>query len=558
MRVLEGNADDLDPLRRRLRAVDRRDRRRQRGGDSLRLVLLRRRGRVAGRRRRRTPLRGGERVWWDYRDWSATTTSRRSSAPGRRPFAGGYEGHDHPVVRRMHGGAGAACGTVEARLERRRSVKLAAPGDAGRRDPGPGRPLGAAAIRPGRRRRSISGPQSSGVFADFDQARGRGASWSGSMRAATPARRFGARRGPGCGDPALRRRAGLDRDRRRRRRRRGRRRAARRGARCETITRSSTEGGEDDAVAAGIVIKSPFAYTPRPGPLQSASPGAAVAYLGSLVAVAFLYSNPIVLAAAGVAAVTAGLLAGAPRAVRAALWMGLTLALLIVVVNAIAVSRGETVLARLGDWPMLRPGRRHRRGVVDGRDARPQGAGRARRLRRLLGLRRSRPGAAGAAAARRPLGADRDPGLPPGPGRGGRRLPPARRGPAARARAPPRSGRAPLARRLLAGSLDRAVDVAATLELRGYGLGSPRVATTRTGSRHDRRFYAFAAAVLAARDRRPGRRRRRLRRLPDGEPRCRRRDHRPRSLIALTRPRSAGRRGSRCGADSRPRRRRRP
>ena len=35
-------------------------------------------------------------------------------------------------------------------------------------------------------------------------------------------------------------------------------------------------------------------------------------------------------------------------------------------------------------------------------------------------------------------------------------------------------GKGPLARRLLAGSLDRAVDVAATLELRGYSLGVPR------------------------------------------------------------------------------------
>ena len=101
------------------------------------------------------------------------------------------------------------------------------------------------------------------------------------------------------------------------------------------------------------MIRSPFAYTPRPGPLQSASPGAAVAYLGSLVAVAFLYSSPIVLAAVGVAAVTAGLLAGARRAVRAALWMGLTLGILIVVVNAIVVNSGETVLARLGDWPVF-------------------------------------------------------------------------------------------------------------------------------------------------------------------------------------------------------------
>src|SRR5262249_28108649 len=35
-------------------------------------------------------------------------------------------------------------------------------------------------------------------------------------------------------------------------------------------------------------------------------------------------------------------------------------------------------------------------------------------------------------------------------------------------------GRGALVRRLVAGSLDRAVDVAATLELRGYGLGAPR------------------------------------------------------------------------------------
>ena len=40
-------------------------------------------------------------------------------------------------------------------------------------------------------------------------------------------------------------------------------------------------------------------------------------------------------------------------AVRAALRMGLALALLIVVVNALVVNRGETVLARLGDWPLL-------------------------------------------------------------------------------------------------------------------------------------------------------------------------------------------------------------
>ena len=45
-------------------------------------------------------------------------------------------------------------------------------------------------------------------------------------------------------------------------------------------------------------MRSPFAYQPRPGPLQSASPGAAVVYLGAFATVAFLYASPLVLALA--------------------------------------------------------------------------------------------------------------------------------------------------------------------------------------------------------------------------------------------------------------------
>jgi energy-coupling factor transport system permease protein len=242
------------------------------------------------------------------------------------------------------------------------------------------------------------------------------------------------------------------------------------------------------------VIRSPFAYTPRPGPLQSASPGAAVAYLGSLVAVAFLYSSPIVLTGVGVAAVLAGLLAGARRAVRAALWMGLSLGILIVVVNAIVVHSGETVLARLGDWPVF--------GRVDvTAEAIAEGGILALRALAVLVafavysacvdpdrvLRALRP-----IAGRSALTATLVSRLVPVAAADAARLRDAAqlRGPAA---AP--VGRASLARRLLAGSLDRAVDVAATLELRGYGLGSPRVAPARDRSRHDRRFYAVAAAV---------------------------------------------------------------
>lgn len=259
-------------------------------------------------------------------------------------------------------------------------------------------------------------------------------------------------------------------------------------------------------------MRSPFAYLPRRGPLQSASPGAAVTYLGALTAVAFVYSNPFVLLAAGAAAVLAGRLAGARSAVRSALRMGLALALFVTVVNALVVDRGETVLARLGDWPLF--------GRVDV-TAEALVAGLALGLRALVAmvafavysacvdpdrvLRALRP-----FAGRSALTATLVSRLVPVAAADAARLRDAAslRGPGAAA-----VGRAPLARRLLAGSLDRAVDVAATLELRGYSLERPPARRRRSGggipgreraksfqpaSRFDRRFYATGVAVLAA------------------------------------------------------------
>jgi len=261
-------------------------------------------------------------------------------------------------------------------------------------------------------------------------------------------------------------------------------------------------------------MRSPFAYTPRPGPLQAASPGAAVAYLGAIVAVAFLYSSPLVLVAAGVAATIAGCLAGARTAVRAALRMGLTLALLIVLVNALVVNRGETVLLRLGEWPLL---------------ARVDVTAEAIAAGAVIGLR-----AAVAIVAFAVYSACVDPdrvlrALRPFAGRSAltaaliSRLVPvaaadaSRLRDAGRLRGPAAApvGRGPLARRLLAGSLDRAVDVAATLELRGYSLAAPdaarggvlgrvfaplgrALARPRFQSRFDRRFYLTGAIVLIA------------------------------------------------------------
>lgn len=248
-------------------------------------------------------------------------------------------------------------------------------------------------------------------------------------------------------------------------------------------------------------MRSPFAYTPRPGPLQSASPGAAVAYLGALVAVAFLYSSPLVLVAAGLATVLAGTFAGAGDAVRVALRMGLTLALLIVAVNVLVVDRGETVLLRLGEWPLL--------GHVDV-------TGEALAAGAVIGLR-----AAVTMVAFAVYSACVDPdrvlrALRPFAGRSAltatliSRLVPvaaadaSRLRDAGRLRGPAAAplGRATMARRLLTGSLDRAVDVAATLELRGYSLESPNPEPgprrCHQRSRFDRRFYFTGALVLTA------------------------------------------------------------
>jgi energy-coupling factor transport system permease protein len=241
-------------------------------------------------------------------------------------------------------------------------------------------------------------------------------------------------------------------------------------------------------------VRSPLAYTPRPGPLQSASPGAAIAYLGSFVLVAFLYSNPIVLTAAAIGAALAGLAAGARRAVVASCRLGLTLALLIIVVNGLVTDRGVTVLARLGHFPVL--------GEINV-TAEALAAGAAIGLRAMAAtiaagvysacvdpdrvLRLLRP-----LAGRSALTATLISRLVPVAARDATRLREAARlrGPAA---AP--VGRAAFARRLLAGSLDRSVDVAATLELRGYGL-PVRVVRASSRSRYDLRFW-IAAALLA-------------------------------------------------------------
>ena len=241
-------------------------------------------------------------------------------------------------------------------------------------------------------------------------------------------------------------------------------------------------------------MRSPIAYSPDPGPLGRASALAASVYLGSIAVVAFACSNPFVLVGAGAAVVVAGLGAGAGRALAASARWAATLGILIVAVNGIASQRGETILVRGWDLPLL--------GQVDvSAEALGEGAILALRIGVVLGafavhsarvdpdrlLRLVRPvarhSALTAALITRlvPLAAADHARL---------RDAIALRGPGAAA-----GGRAALARRLLAGSLDRAVEIAASLELRGYARGAPRAGGRPRASRHSWRFAAAGLAI---------------------------------------------------------------
>jgi hypothetical protein len=111
-------------------------------------------------------LRGGDAVWWDYRDW--TSASRVPAVVGSwpQPFLSGYEGGEHPVSVECEG-AGEACATVRRRL-RAIGARLGGSEQAIRVLVGPWERLR------GDRTAALleRGPQESGVFAGFQRRRG--------------------------------------------------------------------------------------------------------------------------------------------------------------------------------------------------------------------------------------------------------------------------------------------------------------------------------------------------------------------------------------------------
>ena len=218
-------------------------------------------------------------------------------------------------------------------------------------------------------------------------------------------------------------------------------------------------------------MKAALAYAPRPGPLGRARPWIAAAYLAPLAVIAFTFSSPIVLAAAGAAAIGVGIASGAGSSLRGPLRWSLALAVMVVLVNGLVSQRGTTILFRGGELPVL--------GRIDiSAEALAEGGVLALRIVVAIlvfavwsacvdpdrVLRAIRP-----LAARSALTATLIARLVPLAAADSARL-----GEAARLRGPAAAplGRAAVARRLIAGSLDRSVEIASTLELRGYGLGT--------------------------------------------------------------------------------------
>jgi energy-coupling factor transport system permease protein len=235
----------------------------------------------------------------------------------------------------------------------------------------------------------------------------------------------------------------------------------------------------------------------RASPLHAARAGVGALWCVTVGMAALSFEHPLLLATLVYAALAAGAAARVGREVaRAALW-AVPFALGIAAVNALVTRAGDTVVFRGGTVPGI--------GRLDvTAEALAYGG--------VLGLRAVAIIAAAAllaaavdpdellrAVRRRSLRAGVTAALAthliPVLARDGRRLAEAQR---ALTGGPP-SGPARLGvlRAVTAGALDRATDVAATLEVRGFGAGGRPQRRRRPVSRHDLGFTASAAAVAA-------------------------------------------------------------
>ncbi len=235
-------------------------------------------------------------------------------------------------------------------------------------------------------------------------------------------------------------------------------------------------------------------YIKRPSPLHAARAGAGCLYCLAFACAALLLSSPIALGAVVVAVAAAGSLAGVSRQMRRAALLAIPLGLLVMLINALVTRDGLTVIVRLGQLPVL--------GHTDiTLEATVYGA--------ILGLRAVALimcGALYTAAVdpdevlrlfrrlsfRSALTATLATRMVPVLARDARRLADAQR-----CRPGPPPSRVALMRAATSGLLDRALDVAAALEVRGYGAARRPPKAKQPYSRHDLAFTASAIALLA-------------------------------------------------------------
>jgi energy-coupling factor transport system permease protein len=229
-------------------------------------------------------------------------------------------------------------------------------------------------------------------------------------------------------------------------------------------------------------------------PLHAARAAAGCAYCLSLAIAALALSAPLMLAAVTAAIALAGLAAGVGRELRRAALFAVPLGLTVALVNALVSRDGLTVIARLGHLPLL--------GRTDiTLEATAYGG--------ILGLRAA---ALILCAALYTAAVDPDEVLKlfrrvsfhsaltatlatrmfPVLARDARRLTEAQR---CRPGRPPT--RVQLMRVATTAMLDRALDVAAALEVRGYGAAHRPPRIHRAYSRHDVAFAASAVAIVS-------------------------------------------------------------
>jgi energy-coupling factor transport system permease protein len=235
-------------------------------------------------------------------------------------------------------------------------------------------------------------------------------------------------------------------------------------------------------------------YRRRATPLHAARAAAGCAYCLALGIAALMLDNPIALGAVVVSLLAAGALADVGRELGRALKFALPLALLIALINALVTRNGLTVIVRLGELPVL--------GHTDVTlEATAYGAVLGARALALILC-----GALYTAAVdpdevlrmfrrvsfRSALTATLATRMVPVLARDAKRLADAQR---CRPGRPP--SRYALVRAASSGVLDRALDVAAVLEVRGYGSARRPPRRRAPYGRHDLGFLTAAAAIVA-------------------------------------------------------------